>query len=60
MWLFNSFITHKKITNKRKQTYVDYRINVAEAILKHIQLPDYITRGKSSQIVTPLRLQAKY
>ncbi|CAD1472072.1 unnamed protein product, partial [Heterotrigona itama] len=41
------------------QSYVNYKINIAEAILKYIQLPDYTRRGKSAENLTPLRLQAQ-
>ena len=39
---------------------MNYRIDTAEAILKHVQLPDYTRRGKSAESTTPLRLQAQY
>ncbi|KAL2717623.1 piggyBac transposable element-derived protein 4-like [Vespula squamosa] len=60
MALFNTYIMKKKIYDQGKQTYVDYRINIAEAILQHVQLPDYTRRGTSSLGITPLRLQAQY
>lgn len=56
--LFNKYIMKKKIYNQGKQRYVDYRINTAEAILKHVQILNYTSRGTFSQGITPLRLQA--
>jgi len=59
--LFNTlFIIHKTIHRPRKETYVDYRLKIAELILKNVQLPDYEKRGKPSLDETPLRLQARY
>lgn len=46
--LFNTYIIHKTIHRPRKETYVDYRLNIAELILKNVQLPDYENRRKPS------------
>jgi hypothetical protein len=44
MILFNTNNV-KKLRNQGKTSYVNYRIDIAEAILKHIQLPGlYRTR----------------
>lgn len=40
MTLFDTYIMHKTIHNRNRETYVDYRINVAEAILQNVQLSD--------------------
>ncbi|XP_017795072.1 PREDICTED: piggyBac transposable element-derived protein 4-like [Habropoda laboriosa] len=59
MALFNTYIMQKTIYSRKRETYVDYRVNIAEAILQIVKLPDYKMRGKSS-VETPLRLQARY
>lgn len=59
MALFNTYIMHKIMRSRKRETYVDYRIKIAEAILQIVQLPDYKTRGKSASIES-LRLQAQY
>ncbi|XP_046142229.1 piggyBac transposable element-derived protein 4-like [Osmia bicornis bicornis] len=60
MALFNTYIMHKAIHSRKRETFVDYRINIAEAILQIVELPDYKMRGKSTSVETPLRLQAQY
>lgn len=47
----------KQLNNQGKQSYVKYRIDVAEAILKHVQLTDYTKRGKSAESTTSLQAQ---
>ncbi|XP_017756490.1 PREDICTED: piggyBac transposable element-derived protein 4-like [Eufriesea mexicana] len=59
MALFNTYIMHKIMRSRKRESYVEYRVNIAGAILQNIQLPDYKTRGKSVSI-EPLRLQAQY
>lgn len=59
MALFNTYIMQKTIYSRKRETYVDYRVHIAEAILQIVKLPDYKMRGKSS-VETPLRLQAQY
>lgn len=59
MALFNTYIMHKIMRSRKRESYVDYRVNIAEAILQNVQLPDYKMRGKSVSI-EPLRLQAQY
>lgn len=39
---------------------MNYRIDIAEAILKYVQLTDYTTRAKSAENQTAMRLQAQY
>lgn len=60
MALFNTYVINKQLQNPGKQSYVNYRIDIAEAILKYVQLPDYTKRVKSAETATPLRLQAQY
>lgn len=60
MALFNTYIMKKQLNNQRKQSYVKYKIDIAEAILKHVQLTDYTKRGKSAGSTTSFRLQAQY
>ncbi|XP_035737763.1 piggyBac transposable element-derived protein 4-like [Vespa mandarinia] len=59
MALFNTYIIHKAIHSRKRETYVDYRINIAEAILQIVKLPDYKMHGKSTSVET-FRLQAQY
>lgn len=59
MALFNTYIMQKTIYSRNWQTYVDYRIDIAEAILQIVKLADYKMRGKPSA-ETPLRLRAQY
>ncbi|KAK2575211.1 hypothetical protein KPH14_002631 [Odynerus spinipes] len=58
MALFNTYIMQKTIYSRKRETYVHYRVNVAEAILQIVKLSDYKMRGKSL-VETPLRLQAQ-
>lgn len=60
MALFNTYIVHKAIHSRKKESYVDYRIIIAEAILQVVKLPDYKRRGKSTSGETPLRLRAQH
>lgn len=56
-WLCLIHISWRK-KNTQSRKIDDYRINITETILKHVQLPDYTRHGTSSQGITPLRLQA--
>ena len=38
MALFNTYIMHKTMHSRKKETYVDYRINIAETILQNTEL----------------------
>ncbi|XP_015437848.1 PREDICTED: piggyBac transposable element-derived protein 4-like [Dufourea novaeangliae] len=60
MGLYNTYVIKKQLQDPRRQSYVNYRIDIAEAILKYVQLPDYTRRGKSAEIQTTMRLQAQY
>lgn len=60
MALFNTYIMKKQLHKQGKQSYVNYRVDIAEAILKHVQLTDYTKRGKSAESTASLRLQAQY
>lgn len=57
---FNTYIMKKQLNDQGKQSYVKYRIDIAERILIHVQLTDYTKRGKSAESTTSLRLQAQY
>ncbi|XP_043604796.1 uncharacterized protein LOC122577530 [Bombus pyrosoma] len=58
--LFNSYILFNKINTKKKQTYAEYRIEIAESLLKNIPLPEHKRRGRLSMGDLPERLHAKY
>ncbi|KAJ6640371.1 hypothetical protein Bhyg_13121, partial [Pseudolycoriella hygida] len=45
--------------NSTKMQYVSYRLDVAEQLLRNVELPDYNTRGRPAQSDIPLRLQSK-
>nr|XP_034194807.1 piggyBac transposable element-derived protein 4-like [Osmia lignaria] len=61
MALFNAYVMKNQLPNNYgRQSYANYRIDIAEAILKYVQLPDYARRGRFAEIQTPLRLQAQY
>ena len=60
MALFNTFIMYKTIHNRRNEGYVDFRINIAEALLKNVKLPEYKKCGRSAPSEDPLRLQAQH
>lgn len=57
MALFNSYVLYSK-TQPKKNHYVNYRLDVAEQMLKTVVLPDYNVRGRPAHGDTPLRLQA--
>lgn len=59
MALLSTYIMHKIMHGRKKESYVQYRVKIAETILQNVRLPDYKTRGKSTSI-EPLRLQAQY
>jgi hypothetical protein len=59
MCIFNSFIVYHKITGKKKTSYADFRINIAQQLLESIKLPEYSVRGRPSSSTTPIRIQAK-
>lgn len=42
------YIMHKTIHSRKRETYIDYRINIAEAILQNVQLSDYKMHAKSA------------
>lgn len=50
----------EKLTNGKKQCYVDYRINIAESLLKNIPKPNYRERGELSSGDVPERLHTKH
>ena len=60
MALFNTYILKKQLQDSGRQSYVNYRIDIAEAILKYVQLPDYTRRLTSAGYETPMHLQAQY
>lgn len=57
MALFNSYVLYTK-TQPKKKHYVNYRLDVAEQLLKNLSLPDYNVRGRPTHNDTPLRLQS--
>ncbi|KAG0433428.1 PiggyBac transposable element-derived protein 4 [Dictyocoela muelleri] len=59
--LFNSYVIYCKLsaTTKTKMHFVDFRLDIAERLLKILTIPNYKIRGRQSQGDTPLRLQAK-
>lgn len=57
MALFNSYILYSK-TQQKKNHYVNFRLDVAEQLLKTVTLPDYNVRGRPALGDTPLRLQS--
>lgn len=59
MAFYNAYVLHSKITSTSKTGIVSFRLNIAEAILENITLPNYKTRGRPATGDTPLRLQAK-
>lgn len=59
MALFNSYVLYSKMQPK-KNHYVNYRLDVAEQLLKTLTLPDYKVRGRPALGDTPLRLQARH
>ncbi|CAD1472353.1 unnamed protein product [Heterotrigona itama] len=60
MALFNSYILFKKINAGKKQSYAEYRIEIAESLLKNVPLPEYKGRGRLSNGDLPLRLHAQH
>jgi hypothetical protein len=58
MCIFNAFIVHRKITNKKKP-YTDFRVDIASKLLETVELPAYSIRGRPASSTTPLRLQGK-
>ena len=60
MALFNSYILFRKINAEKKQNYAEYRIEIAESLIKNVPLPEYKTRGRLSNGDLPLRLHAQH
>ncbi|XP_043529386.1 piggyBac transposable element-derived protein 4-like [Frieseomelitta varia] len=60
MALFNSYILFKKINTEKKQSYAEYRIEIAESLLKNVPLPEYKGRGRLSNGDSPQRLHAQH
>lgn len=46
--LFNSYILFNKINTSKKQTYAEYRIEIAESLLKNVPSPEYKRKGRLS------------
>lgn len=59
MGLFNAYVLYSK-TKPKKNHYVNFRLDVAEQLLKNLSLPNYNVRGRPAQGDTPLRLQASH
>ena len=57
--VFNAFIVYRSLTNKKKTTYSDFRVSVAEQLLLSAEMPSYSTRGRPSAAPHPLGLQGK-
>jgi hypothetical protein len=55
--IFNSYDLQKKITGK-KQTFTEFRIQLAEVMIESVALPDYPRRGRPQQGPSPVHLQA--
>ncbi|XP_076652738.1 piggyBac transposable element-derived protein 4 isoform X1 [Halictus rubicundus] len=60
MALFNSYILYKKVNVVKKQNYTEYRLEIAEALLKNVPSQDYKTRRQLTNGDTPLRLHAQH
>ena len=58
--LFNSYILFNKINTHKKQTYAEYRIEIAQSLLKNVPLPEYIRKGRLSNGDLPERLDGKH
>ena len=58
--LFNSYILFNKINDTKKYSYTEYRIQIAESLLKNVPLPDYKRRGRLSRGDLPQRLHAQH
>lgn len=56
--LLNSYILWKKLNDGKKQCYVEYRINIAEYLLKNMPYLIYRERGVSFSGDAPDRLYA--
>jgi hypothetical protein len=48
MCIFNSFIVRHKINGKKKNSYTNFRTNIAQQLLESAQLPEYSVRGRPS------------
>jgi hypothetical protein len=57
--IFNSYVLQKKITGK-KQQFTEFRIQLAEMMIKSVVLPNYPRCGRPQQGPSPVRLQACY
>lgn len=60
MALFNSYILFKKLNTEKKQNYAEYRIEIAESLLKNVPLPEYKGRGRLLNGDSPQRLHAQH
>ncbi|XP_043593045.1 piggyBac transposable element-derived protein 4-like isoform X2 [Bombus pyrosoma] len=58
--LFNSYILFNKIDSNKKQTYAEYRIEIAQSLLKNIPLPEYKRKGRLTNGDLPERLHGKH
>lgn len=58
--LFNSYILFNKIGTNKKQTYAEYRIEIAQSLLKNIPLPKYKQKGRLSNRDLSERLRGKH
>ena len=58
--LFNSYILFNKINTHKKQTYAEYRIEIAQSLLKNVPLPEYIRKGRLSNGDLPKKLHGKH
>uniref|UniRef100_A0A1B0F9G8 PiggyBac transposable element-derived protein domain-containing protein n=1 Tax=Glossina morsitans morsitans TaxID=37546 RepID=A0A1B0F9G8_GLOMM len=59
MALLNAHILHQKINKTKKTKYTNFRLNVAEELVKKVSLPNYNLHGRPSHSDAPLRLQPK-
>ena len=57
--LFNFYILFNKI-NRKKHSYPEYRIEIAESLLKNVPLPQYKGRGQLSNEDLLQRLHAQH
>ncbi|XP_053987416.1 piggyBac transposable element-derived protein 4-like [Hylaeus volcanicus] len=56
--IFNAHVLFNKLNDKKKMNYIDFRTEVAEALLRSVQLPKYSTYERPSQRAIPS--QAKH
>ncbi|KAK2578804.1 hypothetical protein KPH14_012833 [Odynerus spinipes] len=60
MALFNSYILYNKINIGKRQRYAEYRVEIAELLLKNTPLPEYNRKGRLSNGDLPQRLHAQH